>query len=330
MNFFFKMDAKVENLSSLLKDKSVLITGGTGFVGSAMVRTLAHYVKDLHVIVREKSSLSKINEVLDKVHLHKIEMEEPDSLSNKLPASINPDIIFHFAESSHLLLKSQYGYLAAQNSSLRILTNVLEFGKQRNTNRIVHACSSTFYKEHGNAYKEDDPKHTSSYRSMIKMAELNLCQYYVNSYQLPVVLGRIFRAYGPWDSNAKLIIKALDCAYENIPMPLVNDSNKRDYLFINDLVECFIKLGTSNLAPGEVFNVGAGMSYSAKEIVNTLNYLLEEKIVIDDQPYPTTNIDKQNWQADLTKTKKELDWQPNTSLTEGLKQTIKWYQTNRS
>lgn len=314
------------------ENKSVLITGGSGFLGSAFVRSLYGVVGELNVLIREQSDLYRLSSVLDKVNLRKVVLDGSEAISEQLmDARVRPDFIFHLAETYNTSKQETKDYLKAQTKSLQMLVNVLDFGRQVGTQRIVHACSSTIYgASDGKEFSEASEMKPTSTRGLIKLAERNLCKYYAEQLDTPVVLGRIFRAYGPYDSGKRLITKALDSFYQGRPVSLVSDKIKRDYIYTEDIVRCFLKMSTSSLKYGEEINIGSGNQSSARQIIEMLGGLLGEPIEVSESKYPLSTIDKDHWVADISKAKELLDWTPKISLAEGMENVVSWYSQYRS
>lgn len=310
------------------KDKSILITGGTGFIGSNAARILCNLAKETYVVTRKESQLHRIAPFINNIEVFEVELESPGSLQS-IEKFKSVDYILHFAQPSHHGLKNPINNLASQNVSLRILTNVLELARIIKGVKVIHACSSTVYghsaTETNSSINESLGKRPKSYRGLIKLAERNLCLYYVRNYNINLLIGRIFRAYGPNDSEKKLIDKALIHYKNNLPVQIVNDSVKRDYIYVDDIVECILKMCMTDINSGEEINIGTGLERSAISIIEGLNDILGKEIMVAEEYYPTSDIDQNFWKADISKAKKLLKWEPETSLKEGLTNCIAFH-----
>ena len=256
--------------SDFFSNKCIVVTGGTGFVGSAIVRKLAPLVKEVHVIAREKSKTHKIDPVLDKVRLHRILLDGRGLLMEQLPV-INPDIIFHCAEPYNEKLKTIDDFIETQKTSLRCTANILEYAKETCVEKFVHACSSTVYGNNSSkSLIESGSLQPDTYRGLIKLSEYNLCQYYVKKHGVPVSFARIFRAYGPYDSNSKLIVKILKQHAAGKKIDLTSAPVVRDYIHVDDIVSCMIKICLISHPHGEAFNIASGEAYTPQEIISFL------------------------------------------------------------
>ncbi|GAB5527903.1 MAG: NAD(P)-dependent oxidoreductase [Roseivirga sp.] len=318
-----------DDFQGYFRDKRVLITGGTGFIGSALARRIAPLAQETHLVLRDKSSVEKLSEVQKQITFHKIELSKPGSLLEEL-SYLKPDYIFHFAQPSPEKVKTIEGFLEAQPLALSMMANVLEFGKEQGVGKILHACSSTIYStQQEKAISENSVLRPNCIRGLIKSAERNLCLFYASYHNLPVVLGRVFRAYGPWDSEKKLIVQALTKYYSKQPLQLVSDLPSRDYIHVDDIADYFMQLCVEPTEPGAEFNMGSGRALSASEIVSELNTLLHGDILIDEKEYPISAMDRQNQASDQTKTLNFLKRAPKTDLKTGLQGVIDWYEIHR-
>lgn len=323
------------NISGLSKAKlqferkDIIVTGGTGFIGSNLIRILISFNANVHLLIRNKSNLWRLEDIKKFIHIIKIDLLDLHALS-KIIGKINPQYIFHFAFPSNDLLQSPFDFQRQLDLTSGHLLNLLQSisSTQGNLKSFIHACSSTLYQWSEERYRlnENTPFDPYTLRGMLKLNERNICQYFSRNHGLPIKLARIFRAYGPWEINHKLIISALDAARNNNPIPLANNRYKRDYIFTNDLVKGILLLANSKLHPGTEMNFGSNSQFSAFEIVKILEEILEIEIPKTLNSYPKNPYDKGNFIADITFAKEMLNWQPKFSIREGLQITVDWYK----
>lgn len=317
----------LRNEIDFFSNKSVLITGGTGFIGSALVRLLANSAKEVHVIARKESNLYRIASTLDFTKIHYVPLAGTLPLLEQLP-DIHPDIIFHLAEPSNGKLKTTDDFIELQQESLRMTANILEYARATKVEKLIHACSSFIYGNNGlTLVNENSPYQPDTFRGMIKLSERNLCKYYSEEYEVPVVLARIFRAYGPYDSNKKLITRCLELHRNNKQIDMVTDTFVRDYIHVDDIILSMTRMCRTSLAPGEEFNIGSGQMYNARQIVQHLEEILGADNLISGNVYAVSKIDHTIKSADISKAKRILKWQPQIDILTGLKGVVSWYQT---
>ncbi|WP_020533528.1 NAD-dependent epimerase/dehydratase family protein [Flexithrix dorotheae] len=309
--------------------KDILITGGTGFIGSNLVRELIKENANIFVGIRKSSDLWRLENIKNKINLLEIDLQNKEKV-NRLIQSFNPHYIFHFALPSYLRLKNAFDYHNQLNQTTGNLINLLNAVNQYSTNlnSFVHACSSTIYKWEKNHYylSEKTSLDPATFRGMLKLNERNICRHFARKNKIPIKIGRIFRAYGPWDTSQKLIVTALNSIKTGNPMPLSNDRFKRDYIFIDDLIQGFLKMAVSHIPTGSEINFGSGKQYNAGEIIKTLEEILDQNALIATSEYPENPYDRGNFIADISLAKQKLGWQPKFSVKEGLKCTVDWYK----
>lgn len=314
---------------SLFERKQVLVTGANGFIGSSVVKAFAANGASVTGIIRQNSDLSKLVDFKNKVDLRIVNLEDAVAV-NELLKEIRPNYIVHAAQpSAHAAygLSNPAELLGQLRLTASIATNLLEAAKSYLPEKFVHCCGSAIYGNlNTSPFTEDCEPMPDSPRGLIKLQERNLMRYYAQNFNMPVVLGRIFRAYGPWDSSKKIIVKALDVYRNGGSLPLSPEPFMRDYVFIDDISEGILRMCATNLPNGTELNLGSGMQYSAAQIVKELELLLNKHIDISTEEFPKNFLDKMQYAADLSKTRKLLKWTPNTSLKDGLKATIKWHK----
>jgi len=309
--------------------KDIIVTGGTGFIGSSLIRRLISFDAIVHVLIRNNSNLWRLENIKQFIHIIKVDLLDLPSLS-KIITKINPQYIFHFAFPSNDILQNPFDFQTQLDQTSRHLINLLQSisSKQSNLKSFIHTCSSTIYQWSEERYRlsENTPFDPSSLRGMLKLNERNICQYFSRTHVVPIKLARIFRAFGPWDINNKLIISALDAARNSTPIRLGNNRYKRDYIFTSDLVNGILLLANSDLPPGTEMNFGGGSQHSALEIVKILEDILEVEIPKILNSYPKNPLDKGDFTADISFAKKMLNWRPEFSIPQGLKITVDWYK----
>ncbi|MFY0591953.1 NAD-dependent epimerase/dehydratase family protein [Roseivirga sp.] len=312
---------------SFFSNKCVVITGGTGFVGSAIVRRLASVAKEVHLIARVSSSTERIQNVLTDVHMHRIVLDGATSLIEQVP-EIAPNIIIHSAQPSSHGPKSLSDFITAQNVSSRMLTNVLEYARAMQVEKMIHLCSSMVYgSNEKDAFSETGPYNPNTYRGLVKNNERNLCRDYAKKFNLPVSLARVFRAYGPYDSAQKLIVNALERHNQKASIDLVSDHIVRDYIHVDDIVLAIAKMCEVPLTPGEEINLAGGKAYTAREIVTYLQQILRTTDLISEITYASSEMDKTFKQANISKAKRLINWEPKFDIKVGLQDVVNWYRS---
>ncbi len=294
-------------------NKRVLVTGASGFVGTHLVRALTALGSTVIVVIRENGK----NDVSDREMLEKFFQN-------------NPDVVFHLAGEA-LVERGQTNPYDTFRTNFIGTLNILELARVYGMSRVVIASTAHVYGEGTPPFSESDPPRPSRpYETSKTMADL-LAQSYADSFNLPVVIPRFANIYGPGDMNVtRLIPKTLRYMLQKKPVPMWGGTAKREYLYIDDAVDAYLKLGAmsdAKLEKNRIFNFGAGTPVSVRDIIKTIGKLTGERIEI-----VRIKEDREGEIADQyvswEKASRVLGWKPRVSLNEGLRRTIAWYTTN--
>ncbi len=319
----------MKNFNPIFKEKKVIITGASGFIGSHLSIKMELLGARVYCLVRKKSNIHRLQSIINKVRIIEIDLLNPKDVE-LLISEIKPNYIFHFAIPSHALLKNTSDLQTQINVTNGHLINLFQSIENKNIklDSFIHACSGSVYKydKHNFVLNESTLLSPNTLRGMLKLSQRNLCLFLGKSHKINVKLARIFRAYGPLETNKKLITKSLDSEKNNIPISLGNDKFKRDYIFIDDLIDGILKLALSNLPSGTEMNFGSNSQFSAYEIVSRIEGVLGRKIPKKLNAYPKNLYDQGDFIADCSLAKEKLGWYPMTSIEDGLRQTIDWYR----
>lgn len=316
------------DLNNFYKGKRVLVTGATGFVGSYLCKELVK--KDCIVtgLVQEQSNLWRLNQVLHKINIESIDLSELNDVKSVFTKN-KPDMVFHFAIPPHELLQNETD-LEKQITITGIhLKNLFQSinSEMLGKTKFIHACSGAIYKWSSDNYilRESTQIQPTTLRGKLKSEQRETCLRLSHDFGIDVLIARIFRAYGPWEINSKLIVKALECYKKGEPISLGSDRYKRDYIYVGDLVNGILMLGASNQESGTEMNFGSSEQYSSGEIVELLEGELGVKIPKLINAYPKNNYDQGNFIADCKKANDLLGWESKVSIEEGLKETVSWF-----
>jgi len=267
-----------------MKMKKILITGGSGFLGSKLVEKL----KDKYnIIIFNKSNNKDITKKEDFVGLE-------------------ADYVIHLAA----LTRSQNNE-DMFNINVNGTLNVLEFCKEKKA-KFVFASSAAVYGDYKEAIKEDFLLKPKSFYGLTKVLGEKMCEFYNKNFNIPIVVLRIFNMYGP-EQQKGFLIPDIVSQLKNEKIIIGNPYPKRDYVYVNDVVEAFVK--GLELAGFNIINIGTGKSHSGKEVVEML--AKDKEIEFLD----SIKIDS-NSCADISKARELLNWKPKVFLEEGLRRVL--------
>lgn len=313
--------------------KVALVTGAGGFIGSHLTEYLVSCGAKVKAFVRYNSrSYWGLLELLPKDKLNEIEvimgdLRDGDALRQ---AAKDVQIIFHLGS----LIAIPYSYIHPREfieTNVTGTLNVLVAAQENSVEKIVHTSTSEVY---GTAqYVPIDEKHPlqgQSPYSASKIAADMIAEAFHRSFGLPVAIIRPFNTFGPRQSARAVIPTIISQALTKKQIHLGSLHPTRDYTYIDDVVEAFVKVAESPNSIGEVINTGSNCEISIEDIAKKVIAIIgkNRKVVIDPGRVRPPDSEVERLRCDNTKARKLLDWEPRVSFDEGLKKTIEWMENN--
>lgn len=308
--------------------KKFLITGATGFVGSCIVRRLVESGEDVSIIVRNKELNWRIGDLKSKLHVYKSHLLDPNL--DEVIADIQPTHIFHLAAYGSLPHESALEDLIDTNikGTARLLQSVKRFPFQL----FINTGSSSEYGSKSKAMDVSDSLEPINDYAVTKAAATLYCKKEAVLYNLPVITFRLFSAYGPYEQKSRFVPTVILNTLRNTPLHLNSPKNVRDFIFIDDLVDAYIKSIDATIQPGETFNIGSGIQHMTKDVVDEVIKLTQSTSEVHWGSFPKQERQQEPamWQADISYTKEKLGWEPKNSLHQGLEKSVKWFSNHLS
>lgn len=301
------------DVAERITGKTVLVTGGSGFIGTHLCLRLTNCGASVHATSREPRQSESEN-------FRWWEADVADiSAVRHVFRSVQPEIVFHLA--SHvagardlgLVLPTFYGNLA---STVHLLTAAAEIGCQR----VVLANSS----EEPQIF--DGSTFACSPYAAAKWASGVYGRMFYELFQLPVVMPRIFMTYGPNQKDAQKLVPFVVRNLLRGETPKLSSGRRRaDWIYVDDVVEGLLRAAIIPGIEGCAFDLGLGSLVSIREIVEQIAEIMGASVepafgVLPDRPF------EQERPADIAFMLSKLGFQPGTSLRYGLEATVAWYQ----
>src|SRR3990167_10639745 len=260
-------------LKSDLKNKRILITGITGFVGKA----LSNRLKSLGAVVYGISR--SVNN--DAKNLNADILDYPQI--NKFIRDSNIEICFHLASTSLVEEGQLHPYQAFKVNTEGTL-NILESARNNNLEKIIIASTSHVYGKNKIPYFESYmPRPTRPYETSKACTDI-IAQSYSKSFNLPILIPRFVNIYGPGDLNfQRLIPKTIKSVLENSEPTMCGGQAMRDYLFIDDAIDAYILLATASIdkiGDNRVFNFGGSNVICVADLIKKIIALSGKKLKI--------------------------------------------------
>lgn len=308
-----------------LKGKRILITGSTGFIGSNLVRNFLSLGAEIHILTRKTSDKWRINDVLNDINEYLVDLRDDKKLESVI-LDIGPEIIFHTAI---------YGGYPFQNDIKEIMesnfigtVNLINACKKIDFELFVNSSSSSEYGIKQKPMTEKDLLEPVSNYGVSKASATLYCQTVARMEKRPIVTLRLFSPYGYYEEQTRLIPSVvLSCLKEKNP-EVASPDHVRDFIFVEDVMDAYknvIKISNIN---GEIFNIGYGKQHLVGEVVDNIIRLTGNKVKPKWGNAPNRDNEPNCWQADISKAKESLKWEPKYNLEGGLAKTIKWFENN--
>ena len=227
------------------------------------------------------------------------------------------DIVIHLA--AKIPTKKNYSKNVFFEHNILGTLNILEYCVQKKVKKIIFVSSYVYGKPKNNPINEKHEIKPHNTYAKSKVLSEELCKIYAKKYKIQIIILRPFNIFGDSQKDNFLISNIMKSIKNNSSITIINKNNKRDYLFIDDLIEGIIKL-IDYKCKFEIFNIGSGKSYSLENIVKLFEKKSKKKIKRKYKISKENNIPK--IQADITKIKKEIKWNPKYTLVEGIEKII--------
>ena len=307
------------------KRKKVLITGGTGFIGSNFVYKFLEYGYDVHLIVRPESNFWRIEPVVKRLKLHYINLLDTEE-TEKFVTTLNPQIILHFATYGAYQSKQQDIKLTVDTNLLGTV-NLVNACSKIKFDCFINTGSSSEYGIKNHPMKETDILSPVNLYGITKAAATMYCQYVSRKFDLPIVTMRPFAVYGYFEDKDRLIPTIIRACLTNSDLNLSNPNYVRDFIFIEDIIGAYLKvIKNIKKIQGEIFNIGSGRQYKVSQVVTLIKKLTFSSIKPHYGAVSPAQLEPKKWLADISKAKHFLNWYPKYNLEKGIKDTIKWFQ----
>lgn len=306
--------------------KKVLITGGAGFIGANLARKLVS-VSNFEVFIIEKKNVNlwRLKSIADKLNIKYVDLEDQDSLSEVIDR-IKPDIIFHLASYGvYPALQNDLGKMIDIN--IKGTLNLANALKKHPIQIFVNAGTCFEYKEKKSKINESDALAPVNSYAVTKLAAELFLKNFSQENKMPIISLRLFTPYGYYEDSQRLIPYIIQNAISNKKIELVAPDNARDFIFIEDVINLFLKIIKSNHKYyGEIFNVGSGERHSVKDIVNITEKILGKKLDISYGKASNYRKDLKFIFANNAKAKAGFNWQVKNNLNYGIKKTIDFFK----
>ncbi len=326
---------------------TLLVTGGAGFIGSALVRMLIRETEYAVVTIDKltyAASIESLASVIEHPRHRFIQGDITDaSLIRSTLEETQPIALVHLAAETHVD-RSIDGASEFVRTNIggthTLLAESLAYWKRNRTFRFLQVSTDEVFGSLGTSgvFTEETPYDPRSPYAATKAAGDHLARAWFHTYGLPTIITNSSNNYGPYQFPEKLIPLMLERAIHRRPLPVYGrGQNVRDWLHVDDHARALIAVVERGV-PGEAYNVGARSERTNLEIVERLCVLLDELApdadVRDRRSLITFVADRPGhdlrYAIDPSKIERELGWNARESMESGLRTTVEWYLANQS
>ena len=315
------------------EQKQVLVTGAGGFIGSHLTEALVKAGANVRVFIRYNSRDGRGNledlepRVLEQIEIIAGDLRDVDAIERSVKGC---NAVFHLGA----LVGIPYSYKNPREvveTNIMGTFNILTAARDHGVDRIVHTSTSEVY---GSAryvpIDEAHPLQGQSPYSASKIGADMLAESFYASFELPVVTIRPFNCYGPRQSARAIIPTLITQAIACEEIRLGNTNARRDFTFVTDTAEAFMRAAQAPEAVGKVINVGSGQEISIGQLTQVIINTVQgtSKIVVDEARIRPIRSEVNRLLADNRLAKETLGWEPGVSLEEGIKRTVAWITTH--
>ncbi|CDZ73241.1 DTDP-glucose 4,6 dehydratase [Neorhizobium galegae bv. orientalis] len=341
--------------------KKILVTGGAGFIGSAVVRHIIQNTCDLVVNVDKLTYAGNLENLVQVDCSDRYAFEQVDICNRaeleRIFAQHSPDAIMHLAAESHVdrSIDGPAAFIETNILGTYVLLEVARTywqglaGQRKQAFRFHHVSTDEVYGDLPHPADTDDaelhlftetaPYAPSSPYSASKASSDHLVRAWMRTYGLPVVVTNCSNNYGPYHFPEKLIPLVILNALEGKPLPVYGNGDQiRDWLYVEDHARALHRVVTEGKA-GETYNIGGHNEKQNIEVVQTLCDVLQElappgagrsvrayrALITHVQDRPGHD---RRYAIDASKIQRELGWQPTETFESGIRKTVQWYLDN--
>lgn len=333
---------------------NILVTGGAGFIGSAVIRHIINNTEHQVLNVDKLTYAGNLESLISVSNNARYQFSQTDICErtslDKIFQEFQPDLVMHLAAESHVdrSISGPYAFLETNIigtyqllEASRAYWQSLDENK-KNMFRFHHISTDEVYGDlegTTDLFTEETSYSPSSPYSASKASSDHLVRAWNRTYGLPVIVTNCSNNYGPYHFPEKLIPLMILNALQGKPLPVYGNGQQiRDWLFVEDHARALYKVVTEGMI-GETYNIGGHNEKANLDVVHGICELLEE--LAPDKPEGVENYkdlityvkDRPGhdirYAIDASKIKRELGWVPLESFETGLRKTVEWYLNNQ-
>ncbi len=298
-----------------------LVTGAGGFVGANLVRHLLERGDEPVAMLRPDTDNWRLQDIAAEIRTELVDLTRPDDVLRSV-GDVRPDVIFNLAATGAYSWQTDLDEMLAVN--VRATETFLQAARRVDA-RLVQAGSSSEYGFADRTTAERDRVAPNSYYAVSKVAATHLCRLAAEQHDQYAVTLRLYSVYGPWEEPGRLMPTLVDRGLDGTYPTLVSPATARDFVWIDDVCDAFVRAATTDLQDrGAVINVAGGVQTTLGSLVDIVQHLFA---IVGDPIWgsmPRRDWDTAVWVGDPSTAADLLGWTATTSLRDGLGALAGW------
>ena len=314
-----------------LAGRRTLVTGASGFIGSHLVARLLREGAEVHVLQRDDSPMQRLAPMLDRLRVWRADVTDHAAVHAAFEGAA-PELVVHLAADT-TVRRSHAGWAAVERSVRVNLEGTLVMVREtiearHSVSTFVRAGGLEEYGGGATPYVETQREQPISPYSASQVAATHYCEMLQRETPTPLVTLRPALVYGPAQSTDFLIPSLITSCLRGEAFDMTAGTQYRDLLFIDDLVEAFVRALTREAVPGGVINVGHGVEHAVRDVATEIVRLCGGESRLRLGARPARPGDLAHLVTSTRRASELLAWRPAVPLTEGLIRTIEWYRAH--
>ena len=303
-------------------EKRILITGGAGFIGSALAKLMVAQGHSVSILDNLSFGRRELAPVPDAQFL-KVDIRDREAVGHVL-AEVRPQWVLHLAAIHFIPYCNSHPVEAADiniNGTIHVLDGAAGIS---GVEKVFTASTAAVYPICNEALDEEHATGPLDIYGTSKLATERITQAFHARTGIPSIIGRFFNAFGPNETNPHLIpeIQRQVLAGERT-LRLGNRGPKRDFIHTEDMGRAMDALLKADLRGCETFNIGRGIEYSVQDIVDAFSRQLGQPLTVVTDPGRVRKVERMHLLADVSKLKRQTGWEPRWGIDEGVATLLK-------
>lgn len=302
---------------------NVLVTGGTGFIGSHTVDVLVERGADVTVLYRPESDLDRIEHRLEDFQLVETDLENLEAAEPEI-ASVDPDVICHSAWKG---VPGSDRNDPEQTDNIRYSLDLLELAADVGCDAWIGLGSQAEYGPKNERLDETATPEPTTLYGATKLATFRIASKLCELHAMRFAWLRIFSCYGPRNSNDWFVQYLARALLRGEEPEMTEGTQVWDYLYVTDLAEAVAEAAMNPAVEGP-YNIGSGNPVTIREVARTMRDLVDpdRELHFGEVPYRDDQV--MHLQADPSRFQTDTGWKPTVGLEDGLQRTLDWVRNH--